>query len=72
LLWRSQQVVAGSYVPSPGGKSIKAKLEPQAIEVSLQNLREIIAGVESATGAVNVLIQDLETQTKQPEESPPR
>lgn len=56
------QVLAGSYPPSPGAKAVKAKIDPQGVEISPTNLREIRAGIESATGMVNVLIAELEAR----------
>ena len=42
------QVVAGSYPPSPGKETVKARIEPQAVELDLENLKHIRTGIEAA------------------------
>ena len=52
------QVIKGSYPPTPGAKTIKARIEPQAMPVPLSDLRTITHNI----GVVTVVIENLGQQ----------
>lgn len=49
------QEISGKYPPHPGAKSVKARIEPRAVRVTLKNLKEIVHGIDAATATVNAL-----------------
>lgn len=62
------QVVSGAYSPMPGAKKVSAKIHPQAVIVTAQNLRDIAKGIDiqinnvrawrkEIAGAINALQQ---------------
>ena len=56
------QVTAGTYSEKPGGKSVKARIQPMALGVTVQNIRDHIRGVDFAFKAVMELAHELSAQ----------
>ena len=56
------QVTAGSYAETPGGKSVKGRIRPLALQITLDNFRAHTRGIDFALKAVKQLARELGTQ----------
>ena len=56
------QVTGGSYAETPGGKSVKARIQPKAERITLDNFRDYTRGIDNARRVVMQLAQELGTQ----------
>lgn len=56
------QVTAGTFPEKPGGKSIKGKIRPVALNVTLEDFRSYTRGVNFALKAVKQLGRELNAQ----------
>lgn len=60
------QVVKGSYQDGAVKGPIKARLYPRAVTITLQNLKDLVGGIEQATKAVTMLRREIATQLHTP------
>ena len=56
------QVTAGSYARTPGGESVKARIDPQAINVSKEAFATYATGITNAIRGAWKLHRELEVQ----------
>jgi len=56
------QITRGSYSEKPGGRSIKARIHPQAMKITLENFKDYTRGVDFALNAVKQLANELAAQ----------
>ena len=49
------QIVSGSYPPTPGAQTVKARIDPQAVEIRLQSLKDITREIDNLTLLISLL-----------------
>ena len=56
------QVLAGSYAETPGGASVKARINPQALSITLADFRHHLKLTDQAILALRAISRELEPQ----------
>ncbi len=54
------QIVAGNYEPAPGQQPVKARIDPKALEMGINNLKGIRTGIGAALITIGKLKSEID------------
>ena len=66
------QKVTGEYSPVEGTPKVKARIDPQALNVPLSELSKLAENIDNATTTINRLQVEIWTQLQERQQEPPQ